>query len=132
MIAGERYGRYIFTRDPFRIKPPNKTGIELPAFKMVKTSVVMKGKFNPDYLSVIIQFEENDDHFFKKDMNWMPKHDEIAEYLFFIFMVEPKTKQDILFKQFNEAMKLGRKVNFYNKDVESKSDCTSGICGENS
>jgi len=32
--VGEWYGRYIFTRDPFRIKPPNKTGIELPPFMM--------------------------------------------------------------------------------------------------
>ena len=34
MRVGEWYGRYIFTRDPFRIKPPNKTGIELPPFMM--------------------------------------------------------------------------------------------------
>jgi hypothetical protein len=89
---------------------------------MVKSLVVRKGKFNPDYLSVIIQFEETDEHFFNQKMNWMPKHNEIADYLRLIFMIEPREKQDILFKQFNEAMEAGRNTEFYKKDLNKTTE----------
>lgn len=66
------------------------------------------GKYNKKYPTVKFQFDPlKDEHYWHNHFNYMPKHDEIAEYLQTIILIEPKAKKMALLRLFTDAMHKG-------------------------
>lgn len=54
-------------------------------------------KVNPDYFIALVQFEEDDKHFFKSKSNWLPKDDELMAIMQVTMALSP-TFRDKMFK----------------------------------
>tara|TARA_R110001592_G_scaffold23108_1_gene91126 strand:+ start:1248 stop:1499 length:252 start_codon:yes stop_codon:yes gene_type:complete len=75
-----------------------------------------KGRINSNYNTAIVRFEDSDHHFFRDQMNWMPKHSEIEIILQTLIMMEGTSKREILCKMFKDAIDRGMACDLeYNK-----------------
>ena len=66
-----------------------------------------KGRYNPNYKTALVWFEDKDSHFFKGKCNWMPKHDEIVEILETLIKMEGVEKRKLLSVMFKDAIDRG-------------------------
>jgi len=63
--------------------------------KLILTDKVAH-KYNKDYLCLMVQFEDEDKHFFKLQKNWLPKSAEVFALHKLMSAVDPKYRQLLL------------------------------------
>ena len=53
-------------------------------------------KYNCGFMTLLVQFEPTDKHYFHKQQNWMPKEQELIDMVIIMSALKPQFKGQIL------------------------------------
>ena len=76
------------------------------------------GRWNKDYITMLVRPEDGDNHYRPK--SYMPKHSELYEMIEKLLSCEPPSKRETLTAGFMEAIRKGNESAELNPDATNK------------